>query len=139
MRNLKFLGLSVVFAVVAFASAPVTASAQGGLHFVGFDEYAHLKARQIQSKQLARRQMHRSAIKMGPRGPQLRGQKIRAFSAGRMRGFRAGATATPAQKEFAKLFREQRQAIHAQVKDGKLTRGQARTQMQAWDREHRPE
>ncbi len=75
---------------------------------------------------------------MGMRGQQVRGQQLRAFGAGRRMGFRAGVNATPAQKEFVKQFTDQRTAVRAQVLDGKLTREQARTQMQAWAKEHRP-
>lgn len=64
--------------------------------------------------------------------------------AGARAGFRAGlradrlANATPEQKAFVEQLRAQRQTVHAQVLEGKLTREQARTQMQQWAREHRP-
>ncbi|MHB1312155.1 MAG: hypothetical protein ACYC3L_09075 [Gemmatimonadaceae bacterium] len=76
---------------------------------------------------------------MAPRGASmgLRGQQ-RAFAAGRTMGYRAGVAATPAQRDFFKARVEQRKSVHAQVTAGKLTREQARTQMQAWIREHRP-
>jgi len=76
---------------------------------------------------------------MAPRGAAmgLRGER-RAFAAGRMMGYRAGLDATPAQREFFKARSEQRKSVHAQVTAGKLTREQARTQMQAWAKEHRP-
>lgn len=88
----------------------------------------------------------------GPRGRQMmmagRVGQFRTFQDGRRAGmqlgaragFRAGlrANATPEQAAFVKQLGEQRQAIRAQVQAGKLTREQARTQMQAWVAEHRP-
>lgn len=75
----------------------------------------------------------------GVRGGQRAGMQLSA-RAGFRTGFRAGfrANATPEQKAFATRFGEQRQAIRAKVQAGALTREQARTQMQAWVREHRP-
>ncbi|MFA6165064.1 MAG: hypothetical protein WC700_00465 [Gemmatimonadaceae bacterium] len=62
------------------------------------------------------------------------------FAAGNRAGLRAGlrANATPEQKAFAEQFRAQRETVRAQVLEGKLTREQARAQMQTWATEHRP-
>ena len=157
MRTIKLLGLAVALAAVS-----VSASAQGGRHMVGLNDYARLETRQIQGMR-----MHRRAMMAGMRGRMMgmRGQRFgmrggmmgtrgrmmaqrgaalgvrgqhRAFARGRMMGYRAGINATPAQREFFRARAEQRTAIRAQVTAGKLTREQARTQMQAWAREHRP-
>jgi len=58
------------------------------------------------------------------------------FRAGRARGLRANAT--PEIRTFREQFLAQRQAIRAQVQEGKLTREQAHTQMRSWITEHRP-
>jgi len=62
------------------------------------------------------------------------------FQAGARAGFRAGmrAEATPEQQAFFKDRAAQREAVHAEVLAGKLTREQARAQMQKWAAEHRP-
>ncbi len=62
------------------------------------------------------------------------------LAAGNRAGFRAGlrANATPEQKAFVEQFRAQRETVRAQVLEGKLTREQARAQMQKWATEHRP-
>lgn len=129
MRTIKFLGLAAALAAVS-----ATASAQSGRAVVGSKDSTRVEAPQLQHQQV-----HPRAMKMGMRGPRMgmRGQR-RAFAAGRMMGYRAGINATPAQRQFFKARDEQRKAVHAQVRDGKLTREQARTQMQAWAREHRP-
>lgn len=66
------------------------------------------------------------------------------FRAGARAGFSVGnrvafrANATPEQKAFVEQFRAQRETIRAQVIEGKLTREQARVQLQKWVAEHRP-
>jgi hypothetical protein len=78
---------------------------------------------------------------VGGRQQALVGAGVRA---GARAGFRAGvraeriANATPEQKALVEQFRTQRQAVRAQVVAGKLTREQAREQMQKWVLEHRP-
>jgi ribosomal protein L19E len=58
------------------------------------------------------------------------------MGAGMGAGLRADAT--PEQKAFVEQFRAQRETVRAQVLEGKLTREQARAQMQKWAAEHRP-
>ena len=138
----------------------MSASAQGGRrfnHFTSIDDLVRLEAQQIERHQMrqtamARAQrmgqgngMRRGAMQRGAmqRGAMQRGARA-GFHAGARAGMRAGfragmrANATPEQAALAKQFGEKRQAMRAQVQAGTLTREQARTQMQAWAAEHRP-
>lgn len=161
MRTIKFLGLAV-----ALAAAAVPALAQAGLQpgaFPAIDNLARREAQRIEHQQQMRRFAGQRAGRMGMgygvhQGRGFIGQG-RAF-AGLRQGFRAGAragvragvragfaagkraglraNATPEQKAFVEQFRAQRESVRAQVLEGKLTREQARTQMQKWAAEHRP-
>jgi hypothetical protein len=145
MRVFKMIGLAVALAAVS-----MTASAQGGRPAAGAKDTAKVEAKKLQGQPMDQR-----AMMMGMRGPGMRmgmrggmmghrggafGMRAqrRAFAMGRMMGYKAGIEATPAEREFFKARVEQRKAIHEQVVAGKLTREQARSQMQAWVREHRP-
>ena len=81
----------------------------------------------------------RAGVHAGARAGFAAGNRagVRAgFAAGNRAGLRANAT--PEQKAFAEQFRAQRETVRAQVLEGKLTREQARAQMQKWATEHRP-
>jgi len=156
MRTFKILGFAVALATVS-----VAASAQGSRPAAGAKDTARVETK------TQGQQMNQQAMMMGMRGQRMgmraqgmgmRGQRMgmrggmmaqrggafgmrgqqHAFMKGRMMGYRAGIEATPAQREFFKARDLQRKAIHGQVTAGKLTREQARTQMQAWVKEHRP-
>ncbi|MHB0961729.1 MAG: hypothetical protein ACYC5V_00835 [Gemmatimonadaceae bacterium] len=85
----------------------------------------------------------RAGLRAGGRAGFAAGNRAGLRAGGRA-GFAAGnraelrANATPEQKAFAEQFRAQRETIRAQVLEGKLTREQARAQMQKWATEHRP-
>ena len=143
MRTFKILGLAVALAAVS-----MTANAQGGRPSAGAKD-----STLVVTKKFQRQPMDQRAMAMGMRGAgmTMRGGMMgqrggafgmraqhRAFAMGRMMGYKAGINATPAQREFFKARVEQRKAVHEQVTAGKLTRDQARTQMQAWVKEHRP-
>ncbi|MBA4073221.1 MAG: hypothetical protein C0497_15575 [Gemmatimonas sp.] len=127
MRTIKFLGFAV-----ALAAAAVPTLAQGGLQpgaFPGIDNLARREAQRIEHQQ----QMRRLA---GQRAGRMDMAQGRGFAAGLRTGLRANAT--PEQKAFVEQFRAQRETIRAQVLEGKLTRQQARSQLQKWAAEHRP-
>ncbi|MFA6169036.1 MAG: hypothetical protein WC700_20590 [Gemmatimonadaceae bacterium] len=85
----------------------------------------------------------RAGLRAGGRGGFAAGNRAGLRAGGRA-GFGAGnraalrANATPEQKAFVEQFRTQRETVRAQVVEGKLTREQARAQMQKWATEHRP-
>jgi hypothetical protein len=154
MRTIKFLGLAVALAAVAW---PV--QGQGNLQpgaFPGIDRLARIEAARVARQHTlrqhafrpmaARRGARLHAMQWGVRGYGGRQQAMvgAGIRAGARAGFRAGlraerlANATPEQKAFVEQFRAQRQAVHAQVQEGKLTREQARAQMRQWATEHRP-
>ena len=162
MRTFKILGLAVALAAVS-----MTASAQGGRPSAGAKDSTLVVTKKLQRQQMDQRAMtmgmRGQGMRMraqgmggrqfGMRGPRMgmRGRMMaqrgvafgmraqqRAFAMGRMMGYKAGINATPAQREFFTARVEQRKAVHEQVTAGKLTRDQARTQMQAWVKEHRP-
>jgi len=89
----------------------------------------------------------RPAIRAGARAGARAGWRAGAragWRAGAQAGFRAGrarglrANATPEIRAFREQLLAQRQAIRAQVQQGKLTREQAHTQLRSWITEHRP-
>lgn len=162
MRTFKILGLAVALAAVS-----MTASAQGARPATGAKDSSKVEAKKLQGQPMGQRAMMKGmrapGMRMGAqgfggrqfgmRGPRMgmRGRMMarrggafgmhaqrRAYAMGRMMGYKAGIEATPAQREFFKARVEQRKTIHEQVLAGKLTREQARTQMQAWVKEHRP-
>ncbi|MHB1095875.1 MAG: hypothetical protein ACYC3F_06850 [Gemmatimonadaceae bacterium] len=85
----------------------------------------------------------RAGVRAGARAGFAAGSRAGLRAGGRA-GFAAGnraalrANATPEQKAFVEQFRAQRETVRAQVLEGKLTREQARAQMQKWATEHRP-
>jgi hypothetical protein len=158
MRTIKFL----FFSVLLFTAAP--AFAQGGIQpgaFPRIDRFARIEARrierrqhmrQVSAKRLARMRIAgrvglRAGAQAGFRAagrPGFRAGTRAGWRAGARAGFRAGrnrglhANATPEMRAFREQLLAQRQAMRAQVKDGKLTREQAHTQMRSWITEHRP-
>ena len=164
MRTIKFLGLAATLAATA---VPALAQGAGALQpgaFPALDRLAAIEAnrlvhrqqmRQWQGQRAGQPRMNRRLAQahgfrgLGPgRAAGMRGAARAGVQAGVRAGVRAGyraglraerlANATPEQKAFVEQLRAQRQAVHAQVVDGKLTREQARTQMQKWVTEHRP-
>lgn len=163
MRTFKMIGL-----VAALAAASAIANAQGGRPAAAAKDTTKVETKKVQGQPMDQRAMmmgmrgpgmRMGAQGMGGRQFGMRGARMgmrggmmgqrgaafgmraqrRAFAMGRMMGYKAGIEATPAQREFFKARVEQRKAIHEQVVAGKLTREQARTQMQAWVKEHRPQ
>ena len=162
MRTFKMIGLAVALAAVS-----MTASAQGTRPAAGAKDSTQVVTKKLQRQAMDQRAMtmgmRGQGMRMrgqgmggrqfGMRGPRMgmrggmmgqRGRAFgmqaqrRAFAMGRMMGYRDGINATPARREFFKARAEQQKAVHEQVAAGKLTHEQARTQMQAWVKEHRP-
>ena len=146
MRTIKVLGLAVA---MAWTAVPVLA--QGGLQpgaFPGIDRVARFEAQRLVRRERAQefrnQRAHRMHVRAFAGARRLRaGAALRARPALRA-ALRAGvrvrirASATPKQKALFHQFRAQRHAVRAQVRNGKLTREQAREQMRNWAREHRP-
>lgn len=163
MRTIKFLVLSAVL----FTAAPASAQGglQPGA-FPRIDRFARIEARRLEARRIEHRQHTRKVsakrfahmrmasrfgLRAGARAgfrvgarPDVRAGARSGWRAGARAGFRVGrrtglrANATPEMRTFREELLAQRQAIRAQVKDGKLTREQAHIQMRSWITEHRP-
>ena len=156
MRTIKFLGIAVALAVAA-----VPVRAQSGLQpgaFPGIDRRARVQATR---KERAHQRRHlrwsahvrmQGARRFAQRPALDRGRNVRSLTAARaarpLRGVSLAArprvraavraNATPEQRVFFQQRRAQRHAVRAQVREGKLTRDEARAQLQKWGAEHRP-
>lgn len=122
-----------------FANAPrMNAQLARGAGWRGMGP-AGLRERGMQAARMGGRAGFRAGAQAGFRAG--RGAGFRAgVKAGKGAGFKAGlrANATPEQKALYQSWQKQRQDVRQQVLDGKLTREQARAQMQKWRAEHLP-
>lgn len=154
MRTIKFLSFALALVVGARPTLAQDTVQPGA--FPGVDRLARFEARRFEARRFEARRFEQRQWRQHFRGQGRMNAAGRFGRAGAFAGAgrgpqwgnrphgaglgRAGllANATPEQKAFVEQLRAQREAVHAQVIEGKLTREQARTQMQAWIMEHRP-